>query len=367
MLSKTYNKAVAIALQPFRLLRNNKQFNPSESHNNDEEKNCINSSINIYQYNTAQYSVQKNSTIEVCNKPVSKDEKRWINLDGIHQHEVEAIAKNYNIHALLIEDILSKGQRAKADNIDNQLFCLLPMLRYNTDTGIVLIEQISMVLGSNYVLTFQEEPNYDPFDNIRKKIETTGSAIRLRESDYLFYTLIDAIVDQYFNVLDYLVARLEKLEDEVVVSTGNSNLIKISLLRREIMLVKRSIGPVRELINALMTTDSNLIDKKTKKYFKDIYDHILLAIEYTENYRDMVVSLQDLNMNKVNTKMNEVMKTLTIVTTLLAPATVIGGIFGMNFEKIPFSQHPLGFYATAGLMLLIALLMLLYFKKRKWF
>jgi magnesium transporter len=178
---------------------------------------------------------------------------------------------------------------------------------------------------------------------------------------------MDAVVDDYFTVLDKLSDRLEKLEDEVVTHPNSSVLLKITLLRHEIMVVKRAITPVRELVTSFWRSESTLIDPANKKYFKDVYDHIALAIEYTENYREMALNVQDLYMNQVNTRMNEVMKILTVVTTLLAPATVIGGIFGMNFDKIPYAHHPHGFTIAVIGMLSVSVLMLFFFRKKGWF
>ncbi len=174
-------------------------------------------------------------------------------------------------------------------------------------------------------------------------------------------------MDDYFQVLEQLSDRLEKLEDEVVIKPNSSVLFKITLLRQEIMVVKRAITPVRELVSSFWHSDNSLIRDINRKYFKDIYDHISLAIEYTENYREVAINLQDLYMNQVNTRMNEVMKILTVVTTLLAPATVIGGIFGMNFDKIPYAHHEHGFTIAVVLMLSSSTLMLLWFRRKGWF
>lgn len=360
------NKALSIILQPFRARRQRVQFNPNNPIS-PEEKTDVATRLEIFKYGESEVTHYSPETLVECMFPISRHQVSWLNVDGLKKKEVTEIATYYHIHPLLVEDILSKGQRAKADNMDTQLFCLIPMIRYNKDIGTLEVEQLSLILGDHFVISFQEEPLHDPFGGIRNKLNSNDINLRKKNADYLFYALIDAVVDQYFNVLDHLVARLEKLEDEVVLRHENDSLIKITLLRREIMIVKRVIGPVREVINYFLTTENKLIDKANKKYFKDVYDHILLAIEYTENYRDMITSLQDLNMNKVDMKMNEVMKILTVVTTLLAPATVIGGIFGMNFDKIPYAHHPYGFYIAVGMMLVIAFLMLLYFKKKKWF
>ena len=292
----------------------------------------------------------------------------WINVDGLRKEEVERLCNHFGIHPLLIEDILSRGQRAKADDFETQLFALLPMLYYNNDTGIVQQEQLSIVLIGNVVISFQPDPKQDPFNPLREKLKNPSAPVREKSSDYLAYSLMDAVVDDYYSVLEKLSDRLEKLEDEVIRRRpNNSILIKISMIRHELMTVKRAITPVRELISSFRHSDNPLIHDVNRKYYKDVFDHITLAIEYTENYREMAINLQDLYMNQVNTRMNEVMKILTVVTTLLAPATVIGGVFGMNFDRIPFSHHPHGFtYAVVG-MLSISFLMLLYFRRKGWF
>lgn len=321
----------------------------------------------VYSYTPEQIAFNNTNVIENCHALVSPNSVNWINVDGLHKTEVEALCKKFEVHPLLTEDILSTGQRAKADDMETHLFALLPMLTYNADTGIVQQEQLSIVLEKNWVLSFQPDPKQDPFYPLREKLKNTAAIVRKKPADYLAYCLIDAVVDDYYSVLEHLSARLEKLEDEVVIRPSQSTLLKITLLRHEIMVVKRAITPVRELVASLWQSENDLIDKSNKKYFKDVYDHIVLAIEYTDNYREMAVNVQDLYMNQVNTKMNEVMKILTVVTTLLAPATVIGGIFGMNFDKIPYSHHPQGFAIAVGIMLSVSAIMLIFFRKKGWF
>ncbi len=359
------NKALSILLQPFRTRKPNRQFNPTNPIHKKEEIEEV--KVEIFSYNDNELQHTKSSNIQDCLTSLPKGKITWINIDGLKKDDITSVAQHFNIHQLLVEDILSKGQRAKADNMDEQLYCLLPMLKYNPNTGMIDVEQLSIIVGNGYIISFQEEPESDPFDNVRNKLQNNNINLRKKGADYLCYALIDAVVDQYFNVLDFLVSRLEKLEDEVVLTNEKNSLLKITLLRKEIMAVKRLIGPVREVVNYFLNTDNTIIYKGNRKYFKDVYDHILLAIEYTENYRDMITNLQDLNMNKVDMKLNEVMKILTVVTTLLAPATVIGGVFGMNFDKIPFSNSPNGFYIAVSIMLGISFLMLVYFKMKKWF
>jgi magnesium transporter len=291
----------------------------------------------------------------------------WINIDGIRKNDVEIICKHFGVHLLLVEDILSVGQRPKMDEIDSVLFCLLNMLYFNDQNAAVESEQISIVLGKNFVLSFQEDKNRDVFNEIRDKLCIGNSKLRQSGSDYLCYTMIDLIVDHYYIVMEKLGERIEQLEEEIIRYGSYRSLPRINNLRKELIVLKRNIAPVRDMVNGFLRSESDLLEDRTTKYFKDVYDHIVQANDLVENYRDMMMTLQDLYMNKVNLRLNEVMKVMAIVTCLLAPATVIGGIFGMNFEVIPLTHQQEGFYVAVGLMLLIPIWMVWIFKKRGWF
>jgi magnesium transporter len=291
----------------------------------------------------------------------------WINVDGISTSQVSEICQGFNIHPLLLEDILSNGQRPKMDEINSFLFCLLNMLYFNENSATVEQEQISIVLGENLVLSFQEDPSRDVFNSLRDKLKMKGSKIRQAKADFLCYTMIDLIVDHYFLVMEKLGERIEQLEEEVIRNSNTRSLAKINRLRKELIVLKRNIQPVRELVYGFIRSESDLLEDRTTKYFKDVYDHILQASDLAENYRDVMINLQDLYISNVNLKMNEVMKVMAIVTCLLAPATVIGGIFGMNFEVIPYSHHQNGFYIAVGFMMLVPIYMLWIFRKRGWF
>lgn len=298
-----------------------------------------------------------------------KDNKAntWINIDGLRKEDVEAICNYYGVHYLLIEDILSIGQRPKMDEVEGVIYALLNMLYFDEERNSVESEQVSIVLGDNFILSFQENNQKDVFNPIRDKLKMPNSKIRQRNVDYLCYNMIDVIVDNYYTVLEKLGEKIEILEEEIIRTSNNNSLARINGLRKELIVLKRNIGPVRDMVNGFMRTESSLLEDRTLKYFKDVYDHIVQANDLVENYRDMILSLQDLYMNKVNLRLNEVMKVMAIVTCLLAPAAVIGGIFGMNFEVIPMSHQKTGFYIAVGLMLLIPLWMVRFFKKRGWF
>jgi len=277
------------------------------------------------------------------------------------------ICNHYGIHNLIVEDILSLGQRPKMDEINDLVFCLLNMLYFNEKDSAVETEQISIILGKNFVVSFQEDASRDVFDPLREKLKFSNTKVRQQGADFLFYSLIDMIVDNYFVVMEKLGERIESLEEDIARSPNTRSLAKINMLRKEMIVLKRSVAPVRDLVNGILRSDSDLIEERTEKYFKDVYDHIIQANDLAENYRDMMMNLHDLYLNNVNLKMNEVMKVMAVVTCLLAPATVIGGIFGMNFEAIPLLHNKWGFLISVCLMLFIPLVMIRIFKKRGWF
>ncbi len=330
-------------------------------------KEPVVSKISIITYNGQTIDIQKTTNLNDCKKYPADGSKVWINIDGIRKEDVEAISTIFNIHMLITEDILSIGQRPKMDEMNDILYALLNMMYYNGKSHSIESEQVSIVLGKNFVISFQEDPERDLFNPIRDKLMVEGSRLRNYESDYLFYSLIDIIVDNYFVIMEHMGDQIEYLEEEIIQNANTVTLSRINNLRKEMIFLKRNISPVRELVNGILRSESELINERTEKYFKDIYDHIVQAAELSESYRDMMLNLHDLYLSELNLKMNEVMKVMAIVTCLLAPATVIGGIFGMNFDRMPWLQDTFGFYLAVGLMLLIPIGMLWLFKKRGWF
>ncbi len=353
-------------LNPVNLLRTKKvlQVNPTAVPSRTEPER---SQISVFDYTKENAECIKMDKVEDTYPFLNSHTSTWINIDGLRKDNVERICDHFGIHPLIAEDILSIGQRPKMDDINGLLFCLMYMLSFNEKTGEVETEQVSIILGRGFVLSFQEEANKDPFNQLREKLKFAVSKVRQSNADFLFYSLIDYIVDHYFIVMEKMGEKIELLEEEIIKKADNRSLVKINMLRKEMIVLKRSIAPVRELIGGIMRSENELIEEKTEKYFKDVYDHIIQAYDLSENYRDMMMSLQDLYMSNVNLRMNEVMKVMAVVTCLLAPATVIGGIFGMNFERIPLLHNQWGFFISVGLMLFIPLIMLRFFRKRGWF
>lgn len=353
-------------LNPLEILRTKKvlQVNPTVV---PERKEPEELKIFVYDYDGSSIDVKELNDVPSCFSYVTSPKVTWINVDGLRKKDVETICSHFGIHNLIVEDILSIGQRPKMDEINGLVFCLLNMLYFNENESAVETEQVSIILGKNFVISFQEDASRDVFDPLREKLKIAGTKVRQQGADFLFYSLIDLIVDNYFVVMEKLGEKIENLEEDIVRSPNSRSLAKINLLRKEMIVLKRSIAPVREMVNGILRSDSELIEERTEKYFKDVYDHIIQANDLAENYRDMMMNLHDLYLSNVNLKMNEVMKVMAVVTCLLAPATVIGGIFGMNFDRIPLLHDKWGFFISVALMLIIPLVMLRMFIKRGWF
>lgn len=353
-------------LNPLQTLRTHKvlQVNPTVISDRKEPETTR---LTVFDYDAKDMRFKELNSVDDSYAFIDTAAVTWINVDGLRKNDVESICSKYGIHNLIVEDILSMGQRAKTDEINGLLFSLMNMLYFNEKDSSVEVEQISIVLGKNFVISFQEDATRDVFTPLREKLKINNSKVRQNGADFLYYSLIDLIVDNYFVVMEGLGEKIEELEETIVRNANTRSLAKINMLRKEMIILKRSVSPVRELVNGILRSESELIEERTEKYFKDVHDHILQANDLAENYRDMMMNLNDLYLSNVNLKMNEVMKVMAVVTCLLAPATVIGGIFGMNFETIPLLHNKWGFFISVGIMLCIPLIMLRIFKKRGWF
>lgn len=339
-------------------------FNPA--HTDELRTENVSASYSVYQYNKESITEDKKSTPLNWNTYLNNPKTTWINVDGINKEVVEHIASAFNIHPLFIEDILSIGQRAKMDTVEEHLFCLLPMIYYKAEHHSLEMEQVSILLGKNFVLSFQEDVSRDVFNPLRSKLKNSFSRVRERGSDYLCYALLDEIVDSYFAIIQHLRCDIEIIEQKLLNGKEQGILREISTLRKEIFSMKQAIAPVKELIAGILRSGHELIEKRHEKYYKDILDHIHQVNDDCEVLRDSLSNLQDLYMNQINLRMNQVMKVFTMVSLLLAPATVIGGIFGMNFDQIPLLHDNRGFYFSVALMLVVPLIMLYIFKKKNW-
>ncbi|HAU37555.1 MAG TPA: magnesium and cobalt transport protein CorA [Phycisphaerales bacterium] len=290
----------------------------------------------------------------------------WINVDGLHQLEViEELGRRFDLHPLVLEDIANTAQRPKLEDYGQSLFIVVKMLTWNDQAARVESEQVSLILGQDFLLTFQERPG-DVFDLIRDRLRNDKGRIRRMGADYLAYALLDAILDYYFTVLEQIGDRIEILEDLEVRNPRPETLREIHRLKREMITLRRAAWPLRDVVNSLERGKNSLLREDTGVYFRDLYDHAVQVIENTETYRDMLSGLLDLYMSAVSNRMNEVMKVLTIIATIFIPLTFIAGIYGMNFEFMPELGRPWGYPAALGVMALVALAMLIYFRRKKW-
>jgi magnesium transporter len=290
----------------------------------------------------------------------------WININGLHHiGEIEKIGKQYNLHPLVLEDIVNTTQRPKIDEYDNYLFVVLKMLYYDKNEEIIN-EQVSFVLGKNYVLTFQEAEG-DVFDTVRDRLRYSKGRIRTLKSDYLLYALIDAVVDQYFSIIETLGNKIEDLETDIFDGQAKSTMnLEVQQLKREILKVRRAIFPLREVINRIEKTENALIYKRTITYYRDIYDHLIQVSENIDIYREMIWSLMDMYMTTISNRMNEVMKVLTIMSSIFIPLTFLAGIYGMNFDFMPELKYRYSYFVLLGAMFFLFLGLLFYFKRKKW-
>jgi len=290
----------------------------------------------------------------------------WINLDGIHQLDnIEKIGEHFKIHPLVLEDIMNTGQRPKMEDFNDYLFIVLKMLSYDEEENETKTEQVSLILSSKFVLSFQESEG-DVFDPVRERIRSDRGRIRKMGVDYLAYSLIDAIVDNYFMVLEKIGERIEDIEDELVKNPTPEVLHTIHRLKRELIFLRKSVWPLREVISRLERWESPLIDKSINIYLRDVYDHTIQVIDALETFRDMLSGMLDIYLSSVSNRMNEVMKVLTIIATIFIPLTLVAGIYGMNFKNMPELESSWGYPMVYAVMLAISAVMLIYFRRKKW-
>ena len=322
--------------------------------------------IEAFDYESNSCKEKELSKIEEAFSFKATNSVSWININGLnHIEDIEKLGKHYKLHPLVLEDIVNISQRPKIDEYDDYLFLVIKMMYYDTTENIVS-EQISFVLGKNYVLTFQEAEG-DVFDGLRERIRQGKGRIRTSGADYLLYVLIDAIVDHYYAIIETMGNKVEDLEDQLFDGISQDQITnQIQALKREVLKVRRAIFPLREIINRIEKHESDLIEEKTLRYFSDVYDHLIQISETIDIYREMIWGLMDMYMTTISNRMNEIMKVLTIMSAIFIPLTFIAGIYGMNFEHIPELKMENGYFFVWGLMLIIFIGMMYYFKRKKW-
>lgn len=322
--------------------------------------------LDIIDYSKEHFERFKTNNVRDAFKYEDSAHITWINVNGLSNTEdIVALGNYLELHPLIQEDIVSTNQRPKIDEYETYLFLVFKMLHYDEE-GQLVTEHVSIVVGSDYVVTFQEAEG-DVFDDLRDRLEHGKGRVRGLGSDYLMFAILDAVVDNYFTVMEFLSNKVEILEDKLFDDKEDPNITEeIQELKKEILKIRRAVLPLREVINRLEKIESTLIQERTQKYIRDLYDHIIQVNETMETYREMIWGLMDMYMTTISNKMNEVMKVLTIMASIFIPLTFLAGIYGMNFENMPELHLKYGYYYFWGLMLLVFLGMLWYFKRKKW-
>lgn len=319
----------------------------------------------LIDYNANAVEERELTSIDECFAYRDKPGITWVNINGLHDLDlINKIGSKFNLHPLVLEDIVNTEQRPKLDDMDDYLFVVAKMIYYNQNGDIIKFEQISFVLWENFVLSFQEDIG-DVFDPVRERIRKGKGRIRKMGPDYLLYTLMDALVDSYYGVLEKIGEKVENVEVELMDSPEPETLQVIHHMKRELVFLRRSVWPLREIIVRFEKSESGLIDEKTVIFYRDVYDHTVQVIDTIETCRDVVSSMMDLFLSSVSNRMNEVMKMLTIIATIFIPLTFIAGIYGMNFENMPELGWHWGYPAALICMLIIGILMLFWFKRKK--
>ena len=290
----------------------------------------------------------------------------WINIDGLHQLDIiEKVGQHFNVHPLVLEDIVNTGQRPKTEEFEDLIFVVLKMLHYDENSEKITSEQFSLVLGPNFLISFQEIQG-DVFRTVRERIRKPKTRIRKAGCDYLAYALIDAIVDHYFLILEKLGENIEALEEDLLENPSPETLQTLHEMKREMIYLRKQIWPIRELINSLVKGESSLINESTSLFFRDIYDHTIQIIDTIESYRDILSGMLDIYLSTLSNKMNEVMKVLTIIATIFIPITFVAGIYGMNFKFMPELEWRWGYVMVWAIIVVVVGIMIGFFKKKQW-
>ncbi len=328
--------------------------------------------IKIIDYTESEYQEKIASTVEECFPFKDSPTISWINVDGIHNTQiVEQIGSHFGMHPLVLEDIVNTGQRPKMEDATDYIFVVLKMLYHGKGDGDLMAEQVSVLFGNNWVITFQETGE-DVFEIVRQRIKRTVPRMRFMHADYLAYALIDAVVDHYFIVLEKIGEQIETLEDEISESPKQESLETIRDLKKQLIFMRKAVWPLREVIGGLERIESTLIDDSTEPYIRDLYEHTVQIIDTVETFRDMVSGLLDLYHTSISNRMNEIMKVLTIFAAIFIPLGFLAGVYGMNFDTSisPFNLPELGFrfgylIFWAGVVA-IAGGLLWFFRRKKW-
>ncbi len=322
--------------------------------------------ITVMDYTADELRETKVKSLDGCRDYISKDSVTWINISGIHSPEmIGELGRIFNLHPLMLEDVLNTETRPKLDDYEDYLFVVLKMIGYDPDSRELDREQVSMVIRSGLVISLQEKPG-DVFDPVRDRIRRSKGRIRKSGADYLAYALIDMVVDHYFTILEQIGEQIEILQDEVTGEPGPEIVQDIHRCKHQVIFMRKALWPVREIISALLREESELISSDVRPYLRDVYDHTIQVVDTVETFRDILSGVLDIYLSNVSNRMNEVMKVLTVIATIFIPLTFLAGVYGMNFEYMPELAWPWAYPAVWTVFLLIFAGLFFWFKRKKW-
>jgi magnesium transporter len=330
------------------------------------EKKVEEIKISVINYDEKSYLETVDATIKECVEYKEKPGVTWINVVGIHDVEtMEELSREFGLHLLILEDVMNTGQRTKSEEYDDNTLIIAKMLYYLGEEEKIIDEQISIIFGRGYIITFQESEE-DVLGPIRSRIKKGAGMIRRMGADYLVYSIIDTIVDGYFSILEQIALKLEYIEEDLITNPQTEDLKAIHNLKAETTMVQKSIWPLRDILGRFEKGGSKYIDKSTLLFIRDVYDHVLQVIDTTQTFRDMLTGMIEIYMSSLSNKMNEVMKVLTIIATIFIPLSFITGVYGMNFRNMPEIAWRWGYAAIWGVIIISAVGMLLIFWRKKW-
>jgi magnesium transporter len=322
--------------------------------------------ISLISYDHSSASEIKPKSLDECTPRLEEGAVTWLNITGVHDLDIiQRAGKIFELHPLLMEDIVSTDQRPKMEDYENYAYVTLKMLYFGKNDTEIAGEQVSIILGKNYVLTFQEREG-DVFDPVRERIKSGKGKIRNLGSDYLAYALIDAVVDNYFIILEKIGERLEELADAVVASQSAKTLETIHELKRELVYLRKAVWPLREAISGLYRSGTKLIAETTGPYLRDVYDHTIQIIDAIESFRDLLSGMLDIHLSNASNRLNQVMKVLTMIATIFIPLTFLAGVYGMNFRYMPELEWRWGYPMVWLIMLGLGVTMLILFRRKRW-
>lgn len=320
--------------------------------------------ITLIEFNEKEFIEETFYDLSDCLSKVKSNMVKWINVEGVHNTAlIEELGKHYGLHPLTMEDIVHVDQRPKFEDYDDYVLTIMKMITYDTEVN---SEQLTLVLLKGTVISFQEPGGGDAFDIIRTRLRQSKGRVRKLGADYLFYALMDAVVDWYFTVIEKIGDKVELIEEEIVEDPKRQSLVHLYKLKREVIYLRKQVWPLRDMINNLIRTENSLVTDNTQIFLRDLQDHAARIIDTVETHRDLLGGIMDIHISTNANKMNEVMKVLTIMSTIFIPVTFIAGVYGMNFDNMPELRTKYGYYITWGVMLAVILGLIIYFKRKKW-